>query len=59
MEDYTSKTMLLMFDVDFSEQVSYRQYSFIPIGTQCVLLNDDTMIVERWGKTLLAHKVKE
>lgn len=57
MEDYTSETMLLQFDVDFAGVVSYEQYSFIPVGTQCVLLNDDTMIVGKWGKTLLARRV--
>ena len=58
MDDYTSETLLMQFDVNFTGQVFYGQYNFIPIGTQCVLLNDDIMIVEMWGKTLLAYRVE-
>lgn len=58
MEDYTPETLLMQFDVNFTGQVSYGQYNFIPIGTRCVLLNDDTMIVGTWGKTLLARRVE-
>ena len=58
MDDYTSETLLMQFDVNFTGQVFYGQYNFIPIGTQCVLLNDDIMIVGMWGKTLLAYSVE-
>lgn len=58
MDDYTSETLLMQFDVNFTGQVFYGQYDFIPIGTRCVLLNDDIMIVGTWGKTLLAYRVE-
>ncbi len=52
-----SETLLLRFDITFTDDVQYETYSFIPIGTQCVLLNNDTMLIGIWGKILLAHKV--
>ena len=57
-EDYTGETLLLRFDVDFADEVSYGKYNFIPVGTQCILLNEDAMIVGIWGKTLLARRIE-
>lgn len=56
-EDYTGETLLLRFNVDFADEVSYGKYNFIPVGTQCILLNEDAMIVGIWGKTLLAQRI--
>lgn len=56
-EEYDSETSLLWFNVDFPYEVSYEKYDFIPVGTQCILLNEDTMIVGIWGKTLLARRI--
>ena len=56
--DFTKNTELVTFYVRFEEEVSYGEYPFIPVGVACILLNDDTMIVETWGKTLLAHRVE-
>lgn len=56
-EDYTGETLLLRFDVDFADEVSYGKFNFIPVGTQCILLNEDTMIVDIWGKVLLARRI--
>lgn len=58
MEDYTTDTLVLRFDMNFAEEVSYEKYKFVPVGTQCVLLNDDTMLVGVWGKVLLAYRKK-
>lgn len=57
-EEYNAETLLLWFYVDFPYEVSYGKYDFIPVGTQCILLNEDTMIVELWGKVLLARRIK-
>lgn len=57
-KEYSPKeTLLLWFDVDFPYEVSYGKYDFIPVGTQCILLNEDTMIVGTWGKVLLARRI--
>lgn len=56
-EEYDSETSLLWFNVDFPYEVSYEKYDFIPVGTQCILLNEDTMIVGIWGKVLLARRI--
>lgn len=56
-QDYTGETLLLRFDVDFADEVSYGKYNFIPVGTQCILLNENAMIVGIWGKTLLARRL--
>lgn len=55
--DNLSETLLLRFDILFADDVQYDIYPFIPIGTQCVILNNDTMLIGIWGKVLLAHKV--
>lgn len=56
-EEYDSETSLLWFNVDFPYEVSYEKCDFIPVGTQCILLNEDTMIVGIWGKVLLARRI--
>lgn len=56
--DNLSETLLLRFDITFADDVQYDTYSFIPVGTQCVLLNNNTMLIGVWGKILLAHKVR-
>lgn len=56
-EPNRGNTLLTFIDISFEQEVSYNQYSFIPVGTQIVILNKDYMLVERWGKILLAHKV--
>ncbi|MBD5550552.1 MAG: hypothetical protein HDQ96_05155 [Lachnospiraceae bacterium] len=56
-EDYTADTLLLWFNVEFLDEVSYGKYDFIPVGTHCILLNEDTMIVGIWGKVLLARRI--
>lgn len=57
-ETYTSETPLICFDINFKETIHYEKYDFIPVGTQCVLLNNDTMLVGLWGKILVAYRVK-
>ena len=47
----------LRVHIDFEETVFYETYDFIPVGTLFTLLNEDTMLVEFWGKTLLARRV--
>lgn len=37
--------------------VSFEENNFIPVGSQCVLLNEDTMLVGVWGNVILAHRV--
>lgn len=39
-------------------QVKFKEDYFIPVGTQVILLNNDTMLVGIWGKIILAHRVK-
>ena len=39
-------------------QVKFKDDYFIPVGTQVILLNNDTMLVGIWGKIILAHRVK-
>lgn len=56
-EEYKKETLLLWFYVNFPYEASYGKYDFIPVGTQCILLNEDTMIVEMWGKVLLARRI--
>lgn len=33
------------------------EYPFPPIGDECVLLNDDTMLLGTWGKILMATRI--
>lgn len=48
---------LLQIEVRLSKEVSYGDYDFIPVGTQCIILNEDTMLIGIWGKILLAHRI--
>lgn len=57
-EKYTSETPLIYFKIEFEEEISYKKYNFIPVGTQCVLLNHDIMLIGLWGKVLIAYRVK-
>ena len=47
---------LLRFEITFSEDLIAERI-FPPIGTQCVLLNNDNILVGTWGKILLAQRV--
>ena len=53
-----SQARLLWVDVAFDYEADYLDYSFIPVGTQVVLLNYDTMLVGVWGKILLAYRIQ-
>lgn len=57
-EKYTSETPLIYFKIEFEEEISYKKYNFVPVGTQCVLLNHDIMLIGLWGKVLIAYRVK-
>ncbi len=50
---YWSELPLKVYDITFTEE------HFIPVGTQIVVLNDDTILVGIWGKIILAHRVNE
>lgn len=39
--------------------VMFEENNFIPVGTQSVLLNENTMLVGVWGDVILAHRVEE
>lgn len=39
--------------------LSFNETHFIPIGSQCVMLNDNTMLVGVWGKIILSHRVEK
>ena len=39
-------------------QAKFKEDYFIPLGTQVVVLNNDTMLVGIWGKIILARRVK-
>lgn len=49
---------VMVYYVRFEEDISYGKYPFIPVGAECILLNDNTMIVGVWGKLLLAHRIE-
>lgn len=51
-----SNVPIVQYQVNFSETVSYGNLDFIPVGTQCVLLNKDTLLIGIWGKVLVAYK---
>ena len=53
-----SQARLLWVDVTFDYETNYLDYCFIPVGTQVVLLNYDTMLVGVWGKILLAYRIQ-
>lgn len=52
-----SHAALMKIEVKFDYETDYFEYHFIPVGTQAVLLNHDTMLIGIWGKILLAHKM--
>ena len=39
-------------------QAKFKEDYFIPVGTQVVVLNNDTMLVGIWGKIILARRIK-
>ena len=55
--DYLAEVPLLQVEVEFDKEVSYGEFDFIPVGTQCVILNERTMLIGLWGKILLAHRI--
>lgn len=59
MSEKLSKVEVPVFQVDFAYEATYEGYSFVPMGTQVVLLNEDTMLVGLWGEIMIAHKIDE
>lgn len=55
--DSLAEVPLLQIEIRFSKEVSYDNYDFIPVGTQCIILDEDTMLIGLWGKSLLAHRI--
>lgn len=53
-----SQIKLMWIDVKFDYETDYLDYSFIPVGTQVVLLNSNTMMIGVWGKVLLAYRIR-
>lgn len=51
-----SDYIIPFFQIDFDYGVKYDKYDFIPMGTQVVLLNDNTMLVGVWGKIMIAYR---
>ena len=49
---------LIRVDVTFDYETDYLDYSFIPVGTQVVLLDHNTMLVGVWGKIMLAYRIQ-
>lgn len=56
--EYISEIPLQQYELSFDKVVGYEKFDFIPVGTQCVLLNNNTMLVGVWGKILVAQRVK-
>ncbi|MGN0157072.1 MAG: hypothetical protein ACI39N_07470 [Lachnospiraceae bacterium] len=50
--------IIVEYDLEFENEVSYGKYDFIPVGAQVILLNDDAMLVGVWGKILLAYRIE-
>ena len=44
-----------MLTMKVIKEVSYGDFGLIPVGTQCVIINENTMFIGLWGKNLLAH----
>lgn len=59
-EAYNSITdaLVTIVKIDFEYEVAYDGYDFIPVGTQVILLNEDTMLLGLWGEILMAHRIK-
>ncbi|MDE7249175.1 MAG: hypothetical protein K2N82_04665 [Lachnospiraceae bacterium] len=55
--DYLAEVPLFQVEVEFDKEVSYGEFDFIPVGTQCVILNERAMLIGLWGKILLAHRI--
>ena len=53
-----SQVELMRIDVKFDYETNYQDYPFIPVGTQAVLLNSNTMMIGVWGKVLLAYRIQ-
>ncbi len=53
------ETEVMMCIVDFEGETEYNGYSFIPVGTEIVLLNEDVMLVGVWGEILIARRIRE
>lgn len=54
--EYLSEVPLLQVEVNFSEEIKYGDLSFIPVGVQTIVLNENTMLIGLWGEILLAYK---
>jgi len=54
--EHLGEVPLIYFQVEFKED-PYLETICVPIGTQCVMLNNDTMLVGMWGKIILAHRI--
>jgi len=39
-------------------RIRFEEDYFIPVGTQCIILNDDTMLIGLWGKIIIAHRIE-
>lgn len=55
--EWISEALIQQYEIQFEEQVNYMEYNFIPVGTQCVLLNKDVLLIGMWGKILVAYRV--
>lgn len=53
-----SQVELMRIDMKFDYKTDYQDYPFIPVGTQVVLLNSNTMVIGVWGKVLLAYRIQ-
>jgi hypothetical protein len=53
-----SQVELMRIEVKFDYETDYQDYPFIPVGTQAVLLNSNTMMIGAWGKVLLAYGIQ-
>ena len=38
--------------------ITFKENNFIPVGTQCVFLDENTMLVGVWGDVILAHRLE-
>ena len=54
-----SQVELMRIEVKFDYETDYQDYPFIPVGTQAVLLNSNTMMIGAWGKVLLAYGIQQ
>lgn len=47
---------LIEMKVEFENSVKFDTYDFIPVGTEVVFLDENTLLVGWWGKILIAYK---